>query len=71
MVPWFHSMELWNYGLKNYDYDYLRELLYNILKKENACNDYYFDWNKQKPNIDEDAPIFTNDYHIEYNGKNE
>jgi serine/threonine protein kinase len=53
------------------DYDYLRELLYSVLKKENTCNDYYFDWNKEKPNIDEDDPIFTNDYHIEYNGKNE
>ena len=53
------------------DYDYLRELLYSILKKENTSNDYYFDWNKEKPNINENDPIFTNDYHIEYNGKNE
>ena len=33
--------------------------------------DFFFDWNKEKPNIDEDNIIFTNDYGIEYNGKNE
>ena len=53
------------------DYDYLRELLKNVLRKENTCNDFFFDWNKEKPNIDEDDPIYTNNYHIEYNGDNE
>ena len=53
------------------DYDYLRELLSNILIKNNTCMDFFFDWNKEKPNIDEDNIIFTNDYGIEYNGKNE
>ena len=53
------------------DYDYLRELLINILIKNNTCMDFFFDWNKEKPNIDEDNIIFTNDYGIEYNGKNE
>ena len=53
------------------DYNYLRELLNNILKKEDTCNDFYFDWNKEKPNIDKDDIIYTNNYNIEYNGKNE
>ena len=53
------------------DYDYLRELLKSILKKNHTPYDFYFDWNKEKPDIDENDIIYTNDYHIEYNGKNE
>ena len=53
------------------DYDYLRQLLKNILDKNNNKIDYYFDWNKEKPNIDEKNIIYTNNYNIEYNGKNE
>ncbi len=53
------------------DYDYLRGLLKHILNKYNECIDYYYDWDKEKPNIKENNIIYTNDYHIEYNGKNE
>ena len=53
------------------DYDYLRDLLKTILKREDTCIDFYFDWNKEKPNIDKNDIIYTNDYHIEYNGENE
>ena len=53
------------------DYNYLRQLLKNILKKNKFHIDFYFDWDKEKPNIDEDNIIYTNDYGIEYNGKNE
>jgi serine/threonine protein kinase len=53
------------------DYDYLRELLNNIILKSNDCIDFFYDWNKEKPLIDEDNIIFTNDYGIEYNGKHE
>ena len=48
-----------------------RELLKSILKKNHTPYDFYFDWNKEKPDIDENDIIYTNDYHIEYNGKNE
>ena len=53
------------------DYDYLRQLLKNILEKNNNKIDFYFDWDKEKPNIAENNIIYTNDYNIEYNGKNE
>ena len=53
------------------DYEYLRQLLKNILEKSNNKIDYYFDWDKEKPNIDKNNIIYTNDYNIEYNGKNE
>ncbi len=53
------------------NYNYLKQLLKTILSKNNLCIDYYFDWDKESPNIDEDNIIYTNDYHIEYNGKNE
>ena len=52
------------------DYNYLKELLKTILKNNNLCLDYYFDWDKECPDIEEDNMIYTNDYHIEYNGKN-
>ena len=33
--------------------------------------DFYFDWCREKPRIQKDNIIFTNDYGIEYNGKKE
>ncbi len=53
------------------DYDYLRQLLLHILEKNKDCVDFYFDWNKEKPNIEKNNIIYTNNYNIEYNGKNE
>ena len=53
------------------DYNYLRQLLKNILVKNRANLDYYFDWDDENPNIDKNNIVYTNDYHIEYNGKNE
>ncbi len=53
------------------DYNYLRQLLKNILVKNRATIDYYFDWDDENPNIDKNNIVFTNNYHIEYNGKNE
>jgi len=53
------------------DYDYLRQLLKNILIKIKANIDFYYDWDEVKPEISKDNIIYKNDYHIEYNGKNE
>ena len=53
------------------DYDYLRQLLKNILDKNKMNIDYYFDWDKEKPKIDANNIIYTNNYNIEYNGNNE
>ena len=53
------------------DYDYLRQLLKNILIKIKANFDFYYDWDEVKPEISKDNIIYKNDYHIEYNGKNE
>ena len=53
------------------DYNYLRGLLKNVLKNFGFTNDFYYDWCKQKPNIKSDDIIFTNDYKIEYNEKND
>ena len=53
------------------DYDYLRRLLKNILVKIKESIDFYYDWEEEKPNIEKDNIIYTNNYHIEYNGKNE
>jgi len=52
------------------NYDYLRGLLKSILKKNGFTYDFYFDWCTTKPHIKSDDPIYTNDYKIEYNGKN-
>ena len=32
---------------------------------------FFFDWNKEKPKISKDNIIYTNNYNINYNGKNE
>ena len=53
------------------DYDYLRQLLKNILDKNKMNIDFYFDWDKEKPKIDANNIIYTNNYNIEYNGNNE
>ena len=51
------------------DYDYLKLLLKNILEKNNFIIDYYYDWDKVKPNIPKNDNIFKNNYNIKYNGK--
>ena len=51
------------------DYDYLKLLLKNILEKNNFIVDYYYDWDKVKPNIPKNDDIFKNNYNIKYNGK--
>ena len=50
------------------DYNYLKNLLKNILQKNNAEVDFFYDWNRQKPNIEKDNIIFKNNYCINYNG---
>ena len=53
------------------DYNYLKLLLKNILVNNNSCIDFFYDWNREKPKIEKDNPIFTNNYNIVYNGGNE
>ena len=53
------------------DYNYLKNLLKSIMKKNNMEIDFYYDWCKEKPNIDKNNIIYTNNYGIEYNGKDE
>ena len=53
------------------DYNYLRNLLKNVIKKSGFTIDFYYDWFSQKPNIKSDDIIFTNDYKIKYNGPHE
>ena len=53
------------------DYDYLRQLLKNILVKIKAPIDYYYDWDEENPHIDKNNIIYKHNYNIEYNGKNE
>ena len=53
------------------DYDYLKETLKRIMEKNRYQMDFYFDWCREKPRIQKDNIIFTNDYGIEYNGKKE
>ena len=43
------------------DYNYLRYLLKNIIKKSGFTIDFYYDWFKEKPNIQSNDPIFAND----------
>ena len=51
------------------NYNYLRSLLKNIIKKSGSTiDDFYYDWYTVKPNIKPDDPIYTNDYKIEYDG---
>ena len=49
------------------DYNYLRSLLKNIIKKSGFTIDFYFDWLTQKPNIKPDDNIYKNNYKIKYN----
>ena len=53
------------------DYEYLRDLLIKVMNKFKFEIDFCYDWCKEKPNIKKDNIIFTNDYGIEYNGKNQ
>ena len=53
------------------DYEYLRQLLKDILKSRNEEVDYYFDWFKEKPNIPANDIINTNNYGIVYDDKDE
>ena len=41
------------------DYNYLRYLLKNILKKSGFTIDFNYDWSYKKPNIKSNDPIFT------------
>ena len=50
------------------NYDYLRNLLKTVIKKEGSEIDFCYDWCTSKPDIKADDPIFTNDYKIQYNG---
>ena len=50
------------------DYNYLRNLLKEIIYSQNSDIDFFYDWCQEKPNIDANDPIFTNDYHIQYDG---
>ena len=53
------------------DYNYLRNLLKNIIKKSSSTIDFYYDWCTKKPDIKSNDPIFTNNYKIKYNSSNE
>ena len=53
------------------DYNYLKSLLKNILDKSNNFIDFFYDWNREKPNIDKDNIIYKNNYCINYNGGEE
>ena len=53
------------------DYDYLKSLLKIILAKNNYIIDYFYDWDKEKPNISKDDSVFKNNYNIKYNGNEE
>ena len=53
------------------NYNYLKVLLKNILTQSNICLDFYYDWDIEKPNIEKDNIIYTNNYNINYNGENE
>ena len=53
------------------DYNYLKNILKNILDKTNNCIDYFYDWNREKPNITKDNIIYKNNYCINYNGGEE
>ena len=44
-------------------------MLKNILEKNYFIVDYYYDWDKVKPNIPKNDDIFKNNYNIKYNGK--
>ena len=53
------------------DYNYLKNLLKNIIQKNKENIDYFYDWNREKPNIEKDNIIYRNNYCIKYNGGDE
>ena len=53
------------------DYNYLKNLLKSVLDKTNNYIDYFYDWNREKPNIAKDNIIYKNNYCINYNGADE
>jgi serine/threonine protein kinase len=48
------------------DYNYLRNLLKEIIHLEHNNIDFYYDWCRTKPNIDKNDIIYTNNYNIKY-----
>ena len=48
------------------DYNYLRNLLKEIIYLEHNNIDSYYDWCRTKPNIDKNDIIYTNNYNIKY-----
>ena len=44
------------------DYDYLRQILKNIMEKNNLNLDYYFDWDEEDPHISKDDIIYKNNH---------
>ena len=48
------------------NYDYLRNLLKEVIALENSEIDFYYDWCKTKPNISLDNIIYKNNYGIKY-----
>ena len=53
------------------DYNYLKNLLKTILDKTNNYIDFFYDWNRERPNISKDNIIYKNNYCINYNGVDE
>ena len=53
------------------DYNYLKSLLKNIIIKNNSYIDFFYDWNREKPTIDQNNIIYKNNYMINYNGGEE
>lgn len=53
------------------NYNYLKSLLKNILDKSNYYIDFFYDWNRTRPNIESDNIIYKNNYCINYNGGDE
>ena len=49
------------------DYSYLKHLLKHIIENSNQTIDFYYDWNREKPIISKDDPIYKDNYHIKYN----
>ena len=48
------------------DYNYLRNLLKEIIYLEHNNIDFYYDWCRTNPNIDKNDIIYTNNYNIKY-----
>ena len=53
------------------DYDRLRNLLKDVIKKSGEVIDFFYDWCTEKPNIKKDDPIYRDNYRIVYNGDRE